>query len=218
MQSALDGADGRVEFSAHLDQGASVEVEGFEGFPIHRSELSESSSDLIFSFPREDGDQGRPIFDVAVFDQFAIAGHARSAPDGIVDGHPRGDGSNPSAEASGIFELIELPHRLDEHVLAEFLRFGVIAQPTEDGGINGLLVVFDQAAERLPVAVLRSLHQVRGRVLDDGSQAERCARCGFVFGVERYIECHDYFHGKDEGKKAKTPRGLGFGLQGVEDA
>ncbi len=81
--------------------------------------------------------------------------NCRPAPQRSVDRHSAGDRSQPTPEAAGVLELADLPHRLDEHVLAEFLGLGVIAQPAIDRHVHGALVTLDQSAERLPVAALR---------------------------------------------------------------
>ena len=143
--------------------------------------MPQSAADLILPLPGEDRHQRRVVFDAAVFEHLPIARHPRTAPNGVIDGHPGGDGANPAAEAARIFKLIELPHGLDKHVLANFLRFGMVAQPAEDRGIDRLLVIFDQAAERLPVAALRSANRLGRRVFDRPKQSKPVRRSGFRF-------------------------------------
>jgi hypothetical protein len=97
--------------------------------------------------------------------------------------------------------LAEFPHGLDKHVLAEFLRFGVIAQPAEDRGIDRLFVTFDQAAERLPIASLRGANRIGRRNFIDRSKAERFAKNIFVIrGIKRF-DSHDCYFRVEDGSR-----------------
>ena len=48
--------------------------------------------------------------------------------------------SAPAPKATGVLELADLSHRLEEHVLADFLRLGVIVQPAIDRRVDDTLV------------------------------------------------------------------------------
>ena len=50
--------------------------------------------------------------------------------------------------------MADLPHRLDEHFLADLLRLGVIAEPAEGDGIDRPLKLLEQPAEGLAIALL----------------------------------------------------------------
>ena len=72
--------------------------------------------------------------------------------------------------------MADLPHGLDQHVLADLLGLGVVAQTPVHGQIHGALVTLGQPAKRLPVAALCRangfshrivyVHPCRGRVFE----------------------------------------------------
>ena len=79
--------------------------------------------------------------------------HPRTA-NGPVQRHPAGHRAQPSGKAARIAELTDLPHGLDEHLLADLLRLGVIAEPAEGNRVDRPLKLLEQPAEGLPVALL----------------------------------------------------------------
>ena len=77
-----------------------------------------------------------------------------------VDRHPHGDRPQPAAERGRHLQLLDLLHRLDEHFLAQLLRFAVVAQPAQRDRVDHRLEPRGQLAEGFAVAGLRGLDQV----------------------------------------------------------
>ena len=88
------------------------------------------------------------------------------AADRPVQRHAAGHRAQPAGEAARIAELADLPHRLDEDLLADLLRLGVVAQPAKGDRAHDRLELLEQPAERLPIALLRGAHQLRLRGLE----------------------------------------------------
>ena len=83
------------------------------------------------------------------------------AADGPVQRHAGGHRAQPAGEAARIAELADLPHGLDEHLLADLLRLGVVAQPAEGDRAHHPLELLEQPAEGVAVALLRGADQLR---------------------------------------------------------
>ena len=82
-------------------------------------------------------------------------------PNRPIDGHPSGDRPNPTAEGDGVLQLVDLPHCLDEHLLGEFLRFGIVTQPSHGRGVHGPIVSTEQLVERFSLATLGGQYEYR---------------------------------------------------------
>ena len=142
VQPALDRADRRAELVAHLQQRLAVEVERHERIAIERRQLVEARSDLRPALGVERGCQRRRV--AGRFKAVAQFGHGRTPAHGPVEGHSLSHRPQPAGEAARIAQLADLPHRLDEHFLANLLRVGMVAQSPQRDGVNGALELLDQ--------------------------------------------------------------------------
>jgi len=154
VQTALDRADGGLEFLGHFVDRPAVEVKGHQRFAIHSAEAAQSAADLVFAFTFEQNHQRRAQFDAVRIQHVGVGRGTRSAAHQAVYRHAVGNRAQPTAEAAGIFQLIDFSHRLEEYVLAEFLGFGVIVQAAVGRGVDGPLEILYQPSECLPVAAL----------------------------------------------------------------
>src|SRR5208283_1877420 len=84
--------------------------------------------------------------------------HPRTA-HGTIQRHARSHRAHPSGKAVRVTKLADLPHRLDEHLLADLLRLGMIAESAEGDRVDRPLELLEQPANGLAVALLRSRHQ-----------------------------------------------------------
>ena len=165
VETSLDGADGRMELVGHLDQALATEVERHERATIHVGEPVQTDVQLLASLIRQHSCQrGLSRFVAGRCNALDIQGCHGAAAHGPIDSHPRGDGADPAAKAGGILQLVELAQGLDEHVLAQFLGFRVVAESSVGCDVHRPLELPEELLESIPATVLSGRDQL-GQIL-----------------------------------------------------
>ena len=116
--------------------------------------LSQAGPQLRVALARQQGGQRSLRLDARAFQLLRLGRQIRAPADDPVDRHPVRDRPQPAAEALGFAQLTDLAHRLHEHLLHQFLRLGMVAQPPQRDAVHGALEPLDQLAERFLVAAL----------------------------------------------------------------
>ena len=127
--------------------------------------------DLLAPLPDQQRRERCLGFHAGVFQHHGLQRHRRPTPQRAVDGHACRDRAQPAPEATRVFELVNLAHRLEEHVLAQLLGLGMVVQPPIHRGVDGALVALDQPAKGLAVATLGRVNGFLDRAVTIGSWA-----------------------------------------------
>lgn len=148
VQSPLDRSHRAFKLVAHLDQRLAFKVESNERLPIEGSQPLQASPQLIRSFPRHQFFERRPRLGIDGHENLGIMSRYGRASNGSIDRKSDGDPSQPTGKPLGLSQLVQLTHRLNENVLRQFGRFGLIAKSPQRNREDGRFKLANEFAER----------------------------------------------------------------------
>ena len=158
-QAPLDGSHGCVERRRHFDQRLAVHIERLQRSPIEILELIEPGADLCLGLVRHNALQWRNVVRAGDVQDLVVGRRHGPAPRDAIDAQPGRDRAQPTAHGGWRPQRTDLPHRLQEHILAQFLGLGIVARPPPAVGEYLALKHHIELTERLPIALLGGGHQ-----------------------------------------------------------
>jgi hypothetical protein len=131
-----------------------VNVERLERLSIQILQLAKAGTHLRLGLVGHDAIERRCVFRACDVQHFVVGSGDRPAPRNPVDAQAARDHPQPTTECGRFPQGSNLSHGLQEHVLAQFLRLGIVVGPPPAVNQQLAMKQLVQPAERLAVAIL----------------------------------------------------------------